>query len=113
MDKSDETLSEFIKHSKLMHDHNHLVYKNQWRKALSKKLVPGTPRLIYLASSAIRAIQVIKLFKPLGSFKIAKLFAKHIKMQDQIAFLKNQKSAVAVGTPNRVLKLIQGTPMLD
>ena len=83
------------------------MYKTHWEKALTKKLQPGTPRLIYLCSSAIRAVDVVRLFKTFKSMKVAKLFAKHLKIQDQQSFLAKQKTAVAVGTPNRVLKLIQ------
>ena len=39
--------------------------------------------------------------------KIAKLFAKHFKVQDQIDLLSKQYFPVAVGTPNRLSKLIE------
>jgi protein CMS1 len=84
------------------------VYKKQWEKALTKKLQTGTPRLIYLCSSAIRCVDVIRTMRSLGpKVKIGKLFAKHLKLQDQLDFLKKNKISAAVGTPNRVLKLIQ------
>ena len=34
--------------------------------------------------------------------KIGKLFAKHIKMKDQLAFLSTQNVPIAIGTPGRV-----------
>ena len=39
--------------------------------------------------------------------KIAKLFAKHFKVQDQIDLLSKQYFPVAVGTPNRLAKLVE------
>ena len=39
--------------------------------------------------------------------KIAKLFAKHFKVQDQIDLLSKQYFPVAVGTPNRLSKLVE------
>lgn len=84
------------------------MYKTHWEKALTKKLHPGTPRLIYLCSSAIRCVEVIRVLKTsFRAIKIAKCFAKHLKLSDQLQFLHKEKTAVAVGTPNRVLKLIQ------
>lgn len=41
--------------------------------------------------------------------KVAKLFAKHIKMEEQVVFLKNTLVNVAVGTPGRILKLLEET----
>ena len=39
--------------------------------------------------------------------RIAKLFAKHIKLQEQIKDLKNRFVSIAVGTPGRLLKLTE------
>lgn len=39
--------------------------------------------------------------------KIAKLFAKHFKVQEQIELLSKQYFPVAVGTPNRLSKLVE------
>lgn len=37
---------------------------------------------------------------------IAKLFAKHIKIADQVKFLKNTRTGIAVGTPQRLEDLM-------
>lgn len=37
---------------------------------------------------------------------IAKLFAKHIKIADQIKFLRNSRTGIAVGTPQRLEDLM-------
>jgi protein CMS1 len=37
---------------------------------------------------------------------VAKLFAKHIKLQDSIKFLKSTRTGIAVGTPTRLKDLM-------
>lgn len=37
---------------------------------------------------------------------VAKLFAKHIKLQDSIKFLKSKRTGIAVGTPARLKELM-------
>ena len=37
---------------------------------------------------------------------VAKLFAKHIKLQDSIKFLKSNRTGIAVGTPQRLKALM-------
>lgn len=37
---------------------------------------------------------------------VAKLFAKHMKLADQIKFLKSQRTGIAVGTPARLKELM-------
>ena len=39
--------------------------------------------------------------------RAAKLFAKHMSVADQTAMLENNKYSIAVGTPNRLLKLTE------
>lgn len=60
-------------------------------------------------------MEVIRNLRSLGpKVKIGKLFAKHLKIQEQVEFLRNNKISAAVGTPSRVLKLIQeGALSLD
>ena len=36
-----------------------------------------------------------------------KLFAKHLKVEEQETMLSSTKAAIAVGTPNRLLKLAE------
>jgi protein CMS1 len=46
--------------------------------------------------------------------KIAKLFAKHFKVEDQIWFLEHEQVHIGVGTPNRLQALVeQGHLKLD
>lgn len=37
---------------------------------------------------------------------VAKLFAKHIKLQDSVNFLKTTRTGIAVGTPTRLKDLM-------
>lgn len=66
----------------------------------------GSPSVLVLTSSAIRAVTVTRLLRKVGNSKICKLFAKHMKIKDQVDVLRKDKFPIAVGTPNRVLKLI-------
>jgi superfamily II DNA/RNA helicase len=38
---------------------------------------------------------------------VAKLFAKHMKIEEQQAFLEKEVTRVVVGTPNRLEKLVE------
>jgi hypothetical protein len=67
----------------------------------------GSPVVLIICSSAIRATQVISSLSKTIKCRIAKLFAKHFKLQDQIEILSKQQFTVAVGTPNRLLKLAE------
>jgi protein CMS1 len=42
---------------------------------------------------------------------VAKLFAKHFKISDQVSYLKRTKVGCAVGTPGRIGKLLSETGM--
>jgi protein CMS1 len=44
---------------------------------------------------------------------VAKLFAKHIKLQNSVKFLKSTRTGIAVGTPTRLKDLMDdGTSVL-
>jgi protein CMS1 len=68
----------------------------------------GCPLLLVVCSSAIRATQVIKsMSAKLIKCKIAKLFAKHFKVEEQMEMLSKEYFPIALGTPNRIAKLIE------
>ncbi|KAL3882130.1 hypothetical protein ACJMK2_028501 [Sinanodonta woodiana] len=70
---------------------------------------PGSPVLLVLTSSALRAVQLnrqIEVFKG-EDCKCAKLFAKHMKLEEQQKFLKKAVCLAGIGTPNRVLSLLK------
>lgn len=68
----------------------------------------GCPLLLVVCSSAIRATQIIKsISSKLIKCKIAKLFAKHFKVEEQMEMLSKEYYPIALGTPNRISKLIE------
>ena len=83
-----------------------------YKKLLMNTSLPkedrGCPMLLILCSSAIRATQIIKsISAKLIKCKIAKLFAKHFKVEEQMEMLAKDYYPIALGTPNRVKKLIE------
>ena len=69
-------------------------------KTWTKKNPPGSPLVVVICMSAKRCAL---LLKSLSKFKlVAKLFAKHMKLKDQIEKLSTQRAAIAIGTPNRL-----------
>ena len=65
----------------------------------------GSPRVLILCAGAKRATDLIKALRPLR-VRIGKLFSKHIKLSEHVSLLRDTEIPVAVGTPNRVLKLV-------
>lgn len=85
----------------------------------------GAPHTIIVAVAGIRAADLARYMKHFRAFedfqltcsrvvrkfhtkdaKVAKLFGKHIKMQDAIKFLKSTRTGIAVGTPARIKDLL-------
>jgi protein CMS1 len=67
----------------------------------------STPHTIVIAASGIRAADLtraLRKFQTKESF-IAKLFAKHIKLQEAITMVKENKLGMGVGTPQRLIDL--------
>jgi len=67
----------------------------------------GCPSVLVLCASSLRASQVLNRMKGLLRCPHIKLFAKHLKIQEQVEMLGKDPFPVAVGTPNRVLKLFE------
>nr|XP_051715337.1 protein CMSS1 isoform X7 [Oryctolagus cuniculus] len=64
--------------------------------------------MLIICSSAIRALELIRsmtAFK--GDSKVMKLFAKHIKVQEQIKLLEKRVVHLGVGTPGRIKELVK------
>lgn len=79
-------------------------------KRMKKWKIMQCPLVLIVCSSARRAVAVLKEIESLH-VRIAKLFAKHMDVEDQINLLQEKSHAIAVGTPNRLLKLYEsGTP---
>lgn len=70
--------------------------------------------MIFLAGAALRVAGVTRVLKnkALQGEKgagVAKLFAKHFKLEEHVNYLKKTKIGSAVGTPGRVGKLLGNT----
>jgi hypothetical protein len=82
------------------------VIRRQCGKKALRSPIPGAPLVIIVCSAARRAVEIIKPISLDLKYKVAKLFSKHMKVEDQVEMLKS-KFPIAVGTPNRLMKLHQ------
>ncbi|KAG0228229.1 hypothetical protein BGW41_003501 [Actinomortierella wolfii] len=84
--------------------------KKAKKKPLEKVegLPKGSPVVLILSPSGIRCMEVIRSLPAFQeAAKIGKLFAKHLKIPEQVHFLENTVTHICTGTPNRIDKLIQ------
>ncbi|KAH9977206.1 U3-containing 90S pre-ribosomal complex subunit-domain containing protein [Lactifluus volemus] len=78
----------------------------------------GAPTLLFLTGAALRGADVTRTLKNkmLQGDKgggVAKLFAKHFKLEEHVEHLKKTKIGSAVGTPGRIGKLLCETDALS
>lgn len=67
----------------------------------------GSPAVLILCQSAIRCVELIRTIPECHKrCKVAKLFAKHLGIEDQKRYLSCNHVEIAVGTPGRVAALI-------
>lgn len=93
--KYDPSMSKFLKSGVLSSS-----------KKLKKWKHNKSPMVLIICASARRAVSILKEISSLN-VRAAKLFAKHLTIADQTAMLENNKYSIAVGTPNRLLKLTE------
>ncbi|KAL3835038.1 hypothetical protein ACJIZ3_009774 [Penstemon smallii] len=93
-------------------EHVKVAFGSSWKKELCEKSLqegqvdPGSPALLVISSSALRSLELIRELRPLTKeCHSAKLFSKHMKVEEQVSILKDRVN-VASGTPNRIKKLI-------
>ncbi|KAI5249501.1 hypothetical protein E4T43_00920 [Aureobasidium subglaciale] len=69
----------------------------------------STPHTIVIAASGIRAADLTRSLRRFQTKEslIAKLFAKHIKLQEAIKMVKESKIGMGVGTPQRLIDLFE------
>eukprot|EP01098_Paradermamoeba_levis_P002067 TRINITY_DN1241_c0_g1_i5.p1 TRINITY_DN1241_c0_g1~~TRINITY_DN1241_c0_g1_i5.p1 ORF type:complete len:344 (-),score=123.94 TRINITY_DN1241_c0_g1_i5:111-1016(-) len=97
---------------KLVNFLNKLFPGGQLKKT-QKEIPNGSPFVILCASSAVRANDLFKELNAGGlnsnskEVKLGKLFARHLKMEDQILELQGAQTNIAIGTPNRLKKLCE------
>ncbi|RDA96301.1 hypothetical protein CP533_1603 [Ophiocordyceps camponoti-saundersi (nom. inval.)] len=80
-------------------------------KPESLKKVPkekGSPHTLIVAGAGQRAADIVRAVRSLASSEsaVAKLFAKHFKVQEQVQFLTNKVTGIGVGTPARLIELM-------
>nr|XP_055186344.1 uncharacterized protein C3orf26 homolog [Nyctereutes procyonoides] len=64
--------------------------------------------MLIICSSAVRALELIRSMTAFrGDSKVMKLFAKHIKVQEQVKLLEKRVVHLGVGTPGRIKELIK------
>jgi len=78
----------------------------------------GAPTLLFVAGGALRVIDVIhalksKTIRGEKGGDVAKLFARHIKLEDHVTYLRRTKIGSGVGTPGRIGKLLCETDALS
>ncbi|KAJ3405672.1 cms1 ribosomal small subunit [Chytridiales sp. JEL 0842] len=73
--------------------------------SLKDELSSSGKEVFIVCPSAERAISIIPKLKSVA--KIGKLFARHIKVNEQVEVLKKFQFPISVGTPNRIFKLIE------
>ncbi|KAJ2084070.1 cms1 ribosomal small subunit [Coemansia sp. RSA 988] len=71
------------------------------------KVTYGAPQLLVLCSSALRVLELVKRLRPISQRATLKLFSRHIKIDEHKTMLKSTAVDIAVGTPNRVRKLME------
>ncbi|KPV75847.1 uncharacterized protein RHOBADRAFT_52866 [Rhodotorula graminis WP1] len=78
----------------------------------------GSPRIIVVAGAALRVADLcrdVKSFKTKtkdGLIDVAKLFAKHFKLSEHVEYMQKTHVGLAVGTPNRIEKLLNESDAL-
>ncbi|XP_039673678.1 protein CMSS1 isoform X2 [Perca fluviatilis] len=80
----------------------------KWSKIQKQHTEKSSVVLLIVCSSALRTIELIKqltAFK--GEAKALKLFAKHIKIEEQVKLLQKGVTHIGVGTPGRISALIE------
>ncbi|XP_021354062.1 protein CMSS1-like [Mizuhopecten yessoensis] len=88
----------------------------KWKKMLKTELKPGSPLVLLVSASAIRSVQLNREILDFKSeqCQIAKLFAKHFKLEEQQKFLAKKVCHIGLGTPNRLHTLVKsGSLHLD
>lgn len=102
----DHNIQNLMKHVKA-------IFGPSWEEVLCEGNVvegnveAGCPALLIISSSAIRCVEILRGMKTLTTkCHAAKLFAKHIKIEEQVSILKERVN-IAGGTPSRIKKLIE------
>ncbi|PKU76740.1 protein CMSS1 [Dendrobium catenatum] len=67
---------------------------------------PGSPAVLIISVSALKSLELLRGLKVYTKkCRPAKLFAKHMKVEEQVELLRNRVN-IASGTPSRIKKLV-------
>ncbi|KAJ3085540.1 hypothetical protein HK102_014067 [Quaeritorhiza haematococci] len=84
------------------------------KKDKNQKEENGKPKVLIVCASAIRCADLFKHLRSLNAMcHVAKLFAKHFKVSEQVDYLSKNVVRVGLGTPNRLIKLIEECELLS
>ncbi|KMT11010.1 hypothetical protein BVRB_5g112300 [Beta vulgaris subsp. vulgaris] len=94
-------------------EHIKEMFGSLWKEVLCEsqlvegKVDPGNPAVLVISTSAIRSLEMLRGLRILTKeCQAVKLFSKHLKIDDQVALLKNRVN-IASGTPSRIKKLCE------
>ncbi|XP_052811176.1 uncharacterized protein C3orf26 homolog [Mya arenaria] len=81
----------------------------KWKKLKAGVEGHGSPVLLVICPSALRAVDLNRKLQEFKGekCKCVKLFAKHMKLEEQQKFLKKSTCHMGIGTPSRILALIK------
>ncbi|KAG8984498.1 hypothetical protein FRB90_005298 [Tulasnella sp. 427] len=94
-----DTLPEFIRQ----------VVPSLYARLKDKPKINGAPVALVVSGAALRVADLVRSCRPLKGPRggeIAKLFAKHMKVSEQVEYLQQTPISVAIGTPDRLGKLL-------
>ncbi|KAK4697916.1 protein CMS1, partial [Lecanoromycetidae sp. Uapishka_2] len=75
----------------------------------------GSPHTLVITSAGLRAADITRALRKFQTKEavVAKLFAKHIKLKEAIAYVKRTRMSFGVGTPSRVIDLLDAVTQLE
>lgn len=82
--------------------------ENRWKRLFATPPLENSayPYAIFISPSALGSLDCIKKCPDFhAGCPMAKLFAKHMKVEEQASLLQKNPICIGVGTPNRILKL--------
>ncbi|PIA25741.1 hypothetical protein AQUCO_10800024v1 [Aquilegia coerulea] len=103
-----ELSQELDQDAEALNKHMKASFGKSWKESLYEgqpldgKVDPGSPALLVISISALRSLELLRGLRPLTrECRAAKLFAKHMKVEDQVSMLKSRVN-IASGTPSRL-----------
>ncbi|XP_032346078.1 protein CMSS1 isoform X11 [Camelus ferus] len=108
--KENQTDSCFLKANDLTHSLSSYLKEicPKWVKLRKNHSEKKSVLMLIICGSAVRALELIRSMTAFrGDSKVMKLFAKHIKVQEQVKLLEKRVVHLGVGTPGRIKELIK------